>query len=182
MFWHNEYSMSIGRYSHMISINDTRLLSKFGLFKPSTKKYKAFLNTINHEFNEEGSLKELQKYQMKVVLYNRISLYETLYYGLLLTNEQQFIDYYKELYGREPEKIEDYERVLKDLTQNDSNLKTLNMDNDKEDSKEEKSFENIISIVESILGFNINRNIKLYQFKHNYLTAVKKSKSYGKTR
>lgn len=177
--FYNKYTMPISRYSIMTEMQNTKLLAKSGIIRPSRSRYDAFYSDIKLLFNERDMLKAQSSYYIKVFLYNKIKLLEALYYGLLMTHDKKFIDYYNDTYGREPIKSDDMNIILSDIKKYNSRIKALNKQDEKNIDKKGDgfSFEKVIASVEVIMGYPIDRSLTLYQFKYIYDLAIKKAEN-----
>lgn len=98
---------------------------------------------------------------------------ELLYYGLRFSLSKDYIADFKVIFRKEPKSIKDLVSIEKEIKRYDGLLSAIEGGKKKSDNKEIR-FAESIAAVESILGYTIDRNISVYQFKFQYDLALKK--------
>lgn len=165
MINHTIYTMSLDRMSLLIETQDKSLVSRF--FLPVTEKaYIKFNQSVDKLFNSGKADEQLNNSNQKIIWFNMITMIEAIIIAAYVDSKpikEYYLDNYDIKWGG------DYKLIQSDLKK----YRMLLKEPEKTTVKEEQSFEEIVSGVEKTLGYQIDRSIKLYQFKSQYNLALK---------
>jgi hypothetical protein len=129
--------------------------------------------------NEKDLIQEYLNDANKLTLYNRAyTWYPALYYSTLYKPTPLKISKIRTLTGIEIKNVTDLEMFKSEILRLRSKLKEMLPVDFKTNTK--LSLERIVAATESILGIQVDRSIKMYQFKHIYQSAQDKAREYDK--
>ena len=167
ILFHTIYSMPLNRYSRMDATGNIRLVSRIWLPKfILNKQYLSFQVEVGRLF---GGNDIFENDIIRLTLYNRITLYKSALLALTYEPENAtMVKWWVDTFGGDV----DLERLKNEIERMVFRYKEL----EKVDPPKQKLFEDIVGRVEVILGYSINRNITLFEFKSLYDNALKKGK------
>jgi hypothetical protein len=137
---------------------------------------------LSEQFNEMFNTRAVSDYMdnsiMSLRLFNRINnLLPTIYRGLALTTEPKFREYYRNYFGRYPTTFGDLRTIIREIERlTDVYSELTGRMQGKKNKNDAVSFDTIVAMTEMMLGFAIDRRMKLYQFKQQYDMAMRKSR------
>ncbi len=169
ILFHSIYTMPLNRYSRMDATGDIRLVARWSLVMPKFLCKNHFRELQAEVGRVFGGQDILSKDIMRLTMYNRITLYRAAL--LALTYEPKnakILQWWADTFGGKV----DLERLKNEIERLIFRYKELR----KKEPTVQKYFEDLVSRVEVILGFSINRNISIFEFKHQYDNAIRKGK------
>jgi len=180
--FYTTYTMTLERCSLLFETGNHNYLKR-GQF-PTTKKqlekqYVKFQESFSKLFNQQAFKAMEEDTGYLIYLWNKSeNLLNALKKGLLFCEDPELkkalIEIYVDEFGHEPTNAKDYIKIDKRIEQLRSKLKTAQSQQEKPKTEtKNQSFESLIANVGFILKKNIDRNMKLFQFKSEYEIAVK---------
>jgi hypothetical protein len=147
--------------------------------KMLSKAYSKLINEVNEVLNKTALQEEIESGIFRVKLYNKaFNLYPSLVNLTKITWDRKHLDLIEEITGFKLEKIEDRKIIIDETERLQSKYRELL----NEKRTEGISFYEIIISVESIIGHNIDRSIKLFEFLGYMKQASEKIKLLEKQR
>jgi hypothetical protein len=188
--FHNRHTISIGQLAVLMDSKDLSLVinrqsKDYKLFrwfltkKAITKAFNKLINEVNEVLNKSALQKEIELGIFKIKLYNKaFNLYPSLVNLTKITWDKKHMDLIEEITGYRLEKLEDRKIIIDETERLQGKFREfLN-----EKKPEGVSFYEIIISVESILGHNIDRAIKLFEFQGYIKQASEKIKIWEKNK
>lgn len=181
------YTISLERTSLLFETGKHRYLVRFGAYprRYLKRQFEKFNTQFNHLFNQNKTLNELSLSMTLLKMYNRAyNLLPALQKSILYTDEtDRPFAVYERYFGKKMQSVDDFKKIGVEIERLKKKIKELEKAKSKDEQDVDKfSFEKIISNVETILGQSIDRQMKLYAFKHKYDTAIKKARDYEKNK
>ena len=136
------------------------------------KEYADFMVAYNELFSGKEIIKKQEEALQKLYYFNKINMLELLYYGLRFSLTKEYVEDFKAIFRIEPKSLKDLGKIEKEIKRYSGLLSSIDVKK-KTDDKEIK-FAESIAAVESVLGYTIDRNISVYQFKFQYDLALKR--------
>jgi hypothetical protein len=174
MLFHNRHTISIGRLAILMDSQNINLVKRVNIpvFKfMLAKAYNRLMVEIGETLNKSELHREIESGILKVKLYNKaFNLYPALIELCSLTWDQSHLDKIEEITGYKLQKLEDRKILIEEARRLQDKYKELLV----EEKKEGVSFAQVIISVEIVLGMNIDRNIKLYEFEYYMKAASEK--------
>lgn len=179
------YDLTLNEVSRMLELNDYTVLKRFAWVPPWVlrRAMDRFAFDLSEMFNTQQIEGLLSSDIMRLKIANRANvLLPALYYGLLLTGDDRFIEMFRQMYGRDPKSVTDLDVIIKEIKRLGGKLRELDSLIKDDPGGRRHSFEEIITTVEAILERNIDRSMRLYQFKYQFDLSVKRAKELEKLR
>jgi hypothetical protein len=162
--FHNRYTISIGQLAILMDSRDLKLVRRVKIPLPKYLLKKAFarlMHEVNETLNKSALEKEIETGIFKTKLFNKaFNLYPALVDLAGITWDKKHLDLIFEITGYRLEKLEDREILISEMKRLQDKYREIRPI----ESREGVSFYEVIISVESILGRNIDRSIKLFEF------------------
>jgi hypothetical protein len=162
--FHNRHTISIGQLAILMDSRDLKLVRRVKIPVPKHFLQKAFaklMREVNETLNKSALEKEIETGIFKTKLFNKaFNLYPALVDLVGITWDQKHLDIIQEITGYRLEKLEDREILISEMKRLQDKYREILPVKDREGV----SFFEVIISVESILGRNIDRSIKLFEF------------------
>lgn len=171
---HSLHTLSISQMSELLDSGNKEIIVKSGRINKDIleKEYASFMVEYNELFSGKDIIKKQEESLQKLYYFNKINMLELLYYGLRFSLTKEYVVDFKAIFRFEPKSLDDLDRIEKEIKRYSGLLSSIDIKK-KTDDKEIK-FAESIAAVESVLGYTIDRNISVYQFKFQYDLALKK--------
>ena len=181
---HNVHTITVERASLLFETDNPRYLLRVGTLPRSfMRRYKdRFIREFNELFSEKELTERVGNGLRLLKLMNRAyNLLPSIQRAVLLCDDDSGFEAYQRYFHRPLKTVKDYGRIESEIERLKLKIEELKP---KEDKAEEKRFslEDIVSNVESILGYTIDRKMKLYAFKIKYDHALRKAREYEKNK
>ena len=168
ILFHTIHTISIRRYSRMDATGDRRLTSRVMLpVFLCQKAYDKLQFGVGLLFDEDI----LENDIVRAILYNRITLYRSALIVLETSAEAVMLEWYKQTFRQEWNG--DSKRLNSELDRMLNRYKEM----EKKETPSDRTFEDIIGGVETVLNYAIDRRITIFEFKALYDNAIKKVKT-----
>lgn len=172
------YTMTLSRCSLMFETENARLICRYMPVFWYKKAYDRFLSQFGERFRQGDIDRLTDKRALKILIAHRINnLLPALYYSMMLGCNKEIEKYYEDRYGKTYKEIADLNPIVNEIERLKGKYKELFYKDDSPDVDTKTGgspdFETLIINVELKLNTNIDRNLKVYQFKPYYDRALK---------
>lgn len=164
----------------MLDKRNPRLALKVWLPLPGFLLKKGFARTIQSIvgcINEKELINTYLTDMSKIKLYNRAyNLYPALLMRLTARPDQQTFTMVRQITGLKIFTLKDTDKLVSEIKRMKDKIREFLPDD--YERRAEVSLEKVVAATESLLGFSIDRKIKMYQFKELYNMSIEKAKMY----
>lgn len=183
MIFHSPYTITLEKTSLYFETLDPAYLcifNTFGLINRGGEK--KFIEQFNKLFGADGLDALSDDKQMEMLIFNRAynllpAMHEGLRIGLQVKNQKKvrkslkyLFEMYHEEFGKKFKSFDDLKRIKTEINRLKSKLKNFKI----QDAKPQKfDFEEVVVNTELLLGQQIDRSLKLFQFKKYFDRAAK---------
>jgi hypothetical protein len=178
--FHNRYTISIGRLATLMDSRNLNLVKRFNMLVPKfmlEKPFRRLMKEVGETLNQSALQREIESGILKTKLFNKaFNLYPALCNIVSITWDQQHLDKVEEITGMKMLKLEDRQGLIDETKRLQDKYRELSV----EHAKEGVSFASVIISTEIVLGMNISREIKLFEFQHYMKAASDKIKQLEK--
>lgn len=178
--FHNRHTISIGRLAILMDSKDLNLTKRINIPLPEyflKKAYDRLMREVAETLNKSALEKEIETGVLKTKLFNKaFTLYPALVELVHITWDKKHLDLIEELTGYKLTKLEDRETLIQETKRLQEKYRELQV----EQKQEGVSFAQVIISTEIVLGMNLSRDIKLFEFQYYMKAASDKIKQYDK--
>jgi hypothetical protein len=178
--FHNRHTISIGEIAILMDSKDLNLIKRFNIPIPKRFLQKAFnrlMKEVAETLNKSALEKEIESGLFRTKLYNKaFNLYPALVQIVSMTWDQKHLDMIKEITGFALEKLDDRKILVEETQRLQAKYRELIV----QKPGEGVSFAQVIISTEIVLGYNISRDIKLFEFQYYMKSASDKIKQLEK--
>lgn len=178
-----KYDITLDEVSLMYETGDTRILCK-RRWIPAwmvNRYYQRFNLEFSELFNANEVSQLIDDDIMRLKIINRVNnILHPLYMGLLISDKPEFRQIYYDMFGRTYNEKDGLKAIIREIERLKGKMKEMGMAGEAVQSGQKRSFEEVITYVEAVLERSLDRDMKLYQFKHQYDLAVRRAMEYEK--
>jgi len=178
LFW-TYWNISLMRYSIFDLKKDARLLQRIPLWLPKRILFH-IANRLQEEVAKNFNANELKhlgrKEIQKIILHSTITMLQAMYFILTIKPPKEVLIDFMQRYGMAYKGIGDLNRINKDITRLQRKYRDIDFEPEKP-AKDDENFERLVTSTEMILGYSINRDIKLWQFRYYFDMATDKARA-----
>ena len=182
MVIHTIYSITLERASLLFETQNPRYLQRFGRMPRGylRRQFDKFKIQFNQLFNEKETVRRVGDGLNLLKLTNRAyNLLPAIKKGILIVDDDAAFKAYERYFHTPCDGVDAYNRIDTEIERLKDKIKELQKTGEA-DGVAQFSLEKTVSSVENILGYSIDRRMKLYAFKHKYDQALMKAKEHEK--
>lgn len=184
-FIKSKYELTLNEVSLLFETGKLSILKR-SKYVPSfilKRGFEKFSVEFAEMFNREQVNQLIEDDIIKLKIINEVNnILMPLYMGLLISENPGFRKVYEAKFGRPYQKTEDLKIIIMEIDRLKHKITEFSHPEKKVKDAKKLFFEEVITYVETLMERNIDREMKLYQFKFQYDLAVKRAAEMEKMR